>query len=332
VHALSGLKVIDASTLFAGPVIATLLGDFGAEVLKVEHPGGDALRTLGWEKDGISLWWLFVNRNKRCVTLDLGEPQGQELLRELVAGADVLVENFRPGRMEGWGLGWDALSSINPGLVMVRVSAGAGAGQMIDLSIYEPLFWILGAQVTVYDQLGVIQERMGNRAPFTAPRNAFQADDGRWFGLSASSQSIAERLARLVGRGDLVEEDWFRSHHGRLEHQDEIEDAIAAWIGARPSQEVIAAFEAFEAAIAPIYSMADIMADPQYQARETIATASHPVLGPVKVPGVVPRLSATPGEIRHLGRALGEDNEAVYVDGLGHQPADLAAWKAAGII
>jgi crotonobetainyl-CoA:carnitine CoA-transferase CaiB-like acyl-CoA transferase len=396
VHALSGLKVIDASTLFAGPVIATLLGDFGAEVLKVEHPGGDALRSLGWEKDGISLWWLFVNRNKRCVTLDLGEPQGQALLRELVAGADVLVENFRPGRMERWGLCWDDLARINPGLVMVRVTgfgqdgpyrnrpgfgtlaeamsgfahlngypdgpptlppfalgdgvaacfgafaalaalrhrdgAGAGAGQMIDLSIYEPLFWILGAQVTLYDQLGVIQGRTGNRAPFTAPRNAFQAGDGRWFGLSASSQSIAERVARLVGRGDLVEEDWFRSHHGRLEHQDEIEDSIAAWIGSRPSEEVIAAFEAFEAAIAPIYSMADIMTDPQYQARETIATASHPVLGPVKVPGVVPRLSATPGEIRHLGRALGEDNEAVYVDGLGYQPADLAAWKAAGVI
>lgn len=394
---LSGLRVLDAATLFAGPVIATLLGDFGADVVKIEHPRGDSLRGLGWEKDGISLWWLFVNRNKRCVTLDLSKPEGQELLRELVAQSDVLIENFRPGTMERWGLGWEDLEAVNPGIVMVRVTgfgqdgpyrnrpgfgtlaeamsgfahlngypdgpptlppfaladgvaacvgafatlmalrhrdspAGAGRGQSVDLSIYEPLFFVLGAQATLYDQLGIVQERTGNRAPFTAPRNSFQAADGRWFGLSASSQSIAERVMRLVGREDVVAEEWFQSHQGRLERQDELDGAIAAWIGKRTSQEVVAAFEAFEAAIAPVYSIADIVADPQYRARESITTVGHPVLGPVQVPNVVPRLTTTPGAVRHLGRALGEDNDAVYQGQLGHAAADLDAWRADGVI
>ena len=386
--------MIDAATLFAGPLVATHLGDFGAEVTKVEHPGGDALRTLGWEKDGVSLWWLVVNRNKECVTLDLGTPAGQQLLRELVAGADVLVENFRPGTMERWGVGWEALEAVNPRLVMVRVTGfgqdgpyanrpgfgtlaeamsgfahlngypdgpptlppfaladsvaacvgafatlaalrhrdATGAGQVVDLSIYEPLFALLGAQTTLYDQLGVVQERTGNRAPFTAPRSSFQAADGRWFGLSASSQSIAERVMALVGRPDLAAEDWFRSHRGRLEHQDELEDAIGTWMAKHTSEEVEAAFEAFEAAIAPVYSIADIFGDPQYRARGTITTVDHDRLGAVKVPNVVPRLTRSPGAVRHLGRALGADNEAVYCDRLGHSSEDLAAWRAAGAV
>jgi crotonobetainyl-CoA:carnitine CoA-transferase CaiB-like acyl-CoA transferase len=164
------------------------------------------------------------------------------------------------------------------------------------------------------------------------PRNSFQAADGRWFGLSAASQSVAERVMRLVGREDMVKEHWFADHVGRLVHQDEVEDAIAAWVAQRPSEEVTAAFEAVGAAIAPIYTIADIMADPQYAHRETIQTVEHETLGPVRVPGVVSRLTASPGAVRHLGRAPGADNEAVFAGRLGHSAEELAAWRAAGVI
>jgi formyl-CoA transferase len=391
---LEDLSVVDAATLFAGPMIATFLGDFGAEIIKVEHPGGDSLRHLGWEKEGVSLFWLFINRNKACVTLNLSGSAGQGLFRELVGEADVLIENFRPGTMERWGLGWETLSADNPGLVMVRVSGfgqdgpysgrpgfgtlaeamsgfahlngypdgpptlppfaladgiagcvgafatlaalrhrdATGEGQVVDLSIYEPLFFLLGAQATLYDQLGMVQERTGNRAPFTAPRNSYQASDGRWFGLSASSQSIAERTMRLVGREDLVAEPWFATSAGRLEHQDVLDEAIGTWMGEHTSAEVVAAFEAFHAAIAPVYSIVDIMEDPQYRHRETVVRAPHPRLGPVAVPGVVPRLVATPGAVRSLGGDLGQDNEEVYAGRLGHSPAELSSWRAAGVI
>jgi len=391
---LDGLKVVDAATLLAGPLIATLLADYGADVVKVEHPRGDALRSFGWVKDGVSLWWLFVNRNKACVSLDLGCPAGASLLKELVTDADVLVENFRPGTMERWGLGWEELSAVNPRLVMVRVTGfgqtgpyaarpgygtlaesmsgfahlngypdgpptlpplaladgvaacvgafatlaalrhrdATGQGQVVDQAIYEPLFWMFGTQALVYDQLGVIPGRTGNRTPMTVPRNSFQAADGRWFGLSGASQSVAERVVRLVGRDDLVAQDWFADHRGRLAHQDEVEDAIAEWVSKRSSDNVITAFEAVGAAIAPMYTIADIFADPQYAARETIPAVEHDTLGPVRVPGVVSRLLATPGAVRHLGRAPGADNEAVFAGRLGHDAAELDIWRNDGVI
>ena len=393
---LAGLRVIDVSTLFAGPLIATFLADFGADVIKVEHPRGDALRTLGWSKDGVSLWWLVVNRNKRCVTLDLSKLAGQELLKQLARDADLLVENFRPGTLERWGLGYDDLHAINPRLVMVRTTGfgqtgpmrsrpgfgtlaeamsgfahingqpdgpptlppfaladsvaalhgaaaamfalyhrdagGAGEGQCIDLSIYEPLFSILGPQATVYDQLGIAQRRTGNRAPFTAPRNAYQARDGTWLGLSASSQSVAERVMRLVGRADLVDEPWFKDHAGRLDHQDELDQAIGDWIGERTADEVLDRFAEHEAAIAPVYSIAEIFEDPQYRARETITDVEHERLGPVKIQNVVPRLSRTPGTIRHLGPELGAHNEEIFVGELGRRREDLDAWRREGVV
>jgi len=388
------MKVVDTATLLAGPLIATLLGDYGADVVKVEHPKGDALRGFGWVKDGVSLWWLFVNRNKACVSLRLSDPAGAALLKELVSDADVLVENFRPGTMERWGLGWEELSVLNPRLVMVRVTGfgqtgpyagrpgygtlaeslsgfahlngypdgpptlpplaladgvagcvgafatlaalrqrdATGRGQVVDQAIYEPLFWMFGTQALVYDQLGEVPGRTGNRTPMTVPRNSFQAADGRWFGLSAASQSVAERVMRLVGREDLVSQDWFADHTGRLAHQDEVEEAIAAWVAKRSSEEVATAFEAVGAAIAPMYTIADIFADPHYAARETIPTVEHETLGPVRVPGLVSRLTATPGAVRRLGRAPGADNEVVFAGRVGHSADELAAWHDAGVI
>jgi crotonobetainyl-CoA:carnitine CoA-transferase CaiB-like acyl-CoA transferase len=205
-----------------------------------------------------------------------------------------------------------------------REHGGNGQGQVIDLSIYEPLFWILGPQPLVYDQLGIVQERTGNAAPFTAPRNAYRAKDGRWLGLSASAQSIAERLMKIVGRDDLVEEPWFQGHTGRLEHADELDAIIQEWVGRHTTEEVLAAFAEHEAAIAPIYSIADILEDPQYAARETITTVEHPTLGPLKMQNVIPKLDQTPGRIDHPGPELGANNREVYVGELGLTDEDLA--------
>lgn len=393
---LEGLRVVDSATLFAGPVIASIMGDYGADVIKVEHPAGDSLRTLGWSKDGVSLWWAHVGRNKRCVTLKLSDPRGEELMKELLSTADVYVENFRPGTLERWNLGPDELFELNPGLVIVRTTGfgqtgpyrsrpgfgtlaesisgyayingwpdkppalppfalgdgvaaltgtfaimfalwwrehgGNGQGQVIDLSIYEPLFWLLGPQSLLYDQLGIVQERTGNAAPFTAPRNAYQSKDGIWLGLSASAQSIAERVMGIVGRPELVDEPWFADHSGRVEHAAELDEIIQSWIGERSAEDVLAAFEKAEGAIAPIYSIADIFKDPQYAARETITTVEHPVLGPLKMPNVIPKMGKTPGRIKHPGAELGEHNKEIFCGEFRVSETELAELVDRGVL
>jgi formyl-CoA transferase len=393
---LEGLRVIDAATLFAGPMIASVMGDYGADVVKIEHPGGDNLRKLGWTKDGVSLWWALVGRNKRSITLALSHPRGQEIAKRLLGEADVFIEGFRPGTLERWNLAPDVLHETNPGLVIVRTSGfgqtgpyrtlpgfgtlaesisgfayitgfpdgpptlppfgladgvasltgvfatmfalwwrehgGGGEGQVIDLAIYEPLFWLLGPQSLLYDQLGIVQERTGNAAPFTAPRNAYQAKDGRWLGLSASAQSIAERVMKIVGREDLIDEPWFADHTGRLEHAHELDAIIQVWIGERTADEVLAAFAEHEAAIAPINSIADIFEDPQFRARETITTVDHPKLGPVRMQNVIPRLGRTPGRIDHAGPELGEHNDEIYRGELELGGAELDELRQLGVI
>jgi crotonobetainyl-CoA:carnitine CoA-transferase CaiB-like acyl-CoA transferase len=372
------------------------MADYGADVIKLEHPSGDGLRSLGWEKDGVSLWWAFVSRNKRCGTLNLSKARGQDLLKQLLRDADVFIENFRPGTLEGWNLGPDILRQINPRLVIVRTTGfgqtgpysrrpgfgtlaesmsgfahingwpdgpptlppfalgdgiaaltgtfgvmfalwwrehgGGGMGQVLDLAIYEPLFWILGPQALVYDQLGVAQGRTGNRAPFTAPRNAYRAKDGRWLGLSGSAQSIAERVMRIVGREDLIHEPWFKDHKGRLAHVDELDAAIQAWIGEHTTDEVLAAFIDQEGAIAPILSIEDILNDPQYAARETVTTAHHAKLGTVRMQNVILKMDRTPGAIRHLGPELGEQNDEIFHSLLGCSRNEMAQLRDDGVI
>ncbi|MCL8207013.1 MAG: CoA transferase [Actinomycetia bacterium] len=393
---LAGIRVLDAATLFAGPLIATMLGDFGADVIKIEHPQrGDPVRGHGYAKDGQPLWWKVIGRNKRCITLNLGDPDGAALFRRLAATADVVVENFRPGTMERWGLGWDVLHQLNPRLVMVRVTgfgqdgpyarrpafgtlmeamtgfahitgepdgpptlppfgladgvcamAGtwatafalyerdtrSGEGQMIDMAIYEPLLTVLGAQPTVFDQLGIIQQRTGNRTANNAPRNTYKTRDGRWVALSTSADTIAERVMRLVGHPEVVEEPWFRTGRGRAEHGDLLDRMVGEWIAAHDFAEVMERFEAVEAAVAPIYDVRDVLEDPHFRHRQSIVTVEDPVLGPIRMQNVLARLSATPGRIRWPGRDRGADNLAVFHDELGLTTEEVAALARRGVI
>jgi crotonobetainyl-CoA:carnitine CoA-transferase CaiB-like acyl-CoA transferase len=392
--ALAGLKVIDAATLFAGPLAATILGDFGADVVKVEHPAGDPVRGHGHQKNGVNLWWKLISRNKRTVTLNLNKQEGQKLLLALVADADVLVENFRPGTLERWNLGWERLHAHNPRLILLRMTgfgqfgpyasrpgfgtlaesmsgfahitgqaegpptlpplaladgiAGltaaaavmmcvyhrdleSGVGQVIDLAIIEPILTVLGPQPLVFDQLGIIQERRGNRSENNAPRNTYLTADGRWVAISTSAQSVAERVLRLVGHPEVIQEPWFKSGIERAKHGDLLDKMVGDWIAARPFEEVIKAFEEAQAAASLVCHVGDVMRDPQYQALQSIIGLQDEDLGPIKMQNILFRLSATPGKVRWAGRRLGQDNQEVYGE-LGFSPDRLAKLKEKEVI
>lgn len=372
---LAGLKVVDCSTVLAGPMSAMVLGDFGADVVKIEHPQGDALRKMGHVKGDHSLWWKVTSRNKRTITLDLHDEDGKAAFLALVDEADVLVENFRTGTMEKWGLGWDVLSKRNPRLVMLRVTGfgqtgpyrfrpgygtvaeafsgfahitgqedgpptlppfgladgiaayhgvfaimfaiyerdvqGSGKGQYIDLALYEPLFSCLGAQTSTVDQLGIIQNRAGNRSANNVPRNAYKTKDGRWVALSTASPSIARRVMNLVGGEGTGDDPRYATNTERVKRADEVDGMVADWIGARTLTEVLDAFEKVEAAIGPVYDAAQILEDPQYLARESVTTVDDEDLGPLKMQNVFPIMSRTPGRIKFAGPRIGQHQDDV---------------------
>ncbi|AZM88728.1 CoA transferase [Streptomyces sp. W1SF4] len=391
---LAGLRVLDLATLFAGPLAATLLGDFGAEVVKVEHPHRpDPSRGHGPAKDGVGLWWKLLGRNKRTMTLDLSVPAGRDTLLRLAATADVVVENFRPGTLERWGLGWPELSAANPRLVLARVTAfgqqgpyarrpgfgtlaeamsgfaaitgepdgpptlppfgladsiaaltcayavmtalagrdRTGRGQVVDLAIIEPILTVLGPHPLWYDQLGYVQPRTGNRSANNAPRNTYRSADGRWLAVSASAQSIAERVLRLVGRAELTTEPWFATGSGRAAHAEVIDGAVGGWIARHKAEEVVAAFEEAEAAVALVYDVRDVMADPQFAALDTVTEVEDPELGPLRMQNVLFRLSGTPGGIRWAGRPHGADTESVLTE-LGLTGPEIAALRTGGAL
>ncbi|MFG3103108.1 CaiB/BaiF CoA transferase family protein [Streptomyces sp. NPDC048182] len=391
---LAGLRVLDLATLFAGPLAATMLGDFGAEVVKVEHPTRpDPSRGHGPSKDGVGLWWKLLGRNKRTLTLDLSKPGGRATLLRLAATADIVIENFRPGTLEKWDLGWDDLSAVNPRLVLTRVTGfgqfgpyarrpgfgtlaeamsgfaamtgepdapptlppfgladsiaalatayavmtalaardRTGEGQVVDMAIIEPILTVLGPQPLWYDQLGHVQARTGNRTANNAPRNTYRTADGTWVAVSTSAQSVAERVMRLVGRPELIDEPWFTSGEERARHADELDAAVGAWIARHSRADVLAAFEKAEAAVAPVQDVRDVLADPQYQALDTITTVDDPELGPLRMQNVLFRLSATPGAIRWAGRPHGADTEEVLAE-LGLTPADVKELREEGVV
>lgn len=384
---LHGVTVLDCATLFAGPLAATILGDYGADVVKIEHPlRPDPARTHGPSKAGEGLWWKMLGRNKHAVTLDLSRPDGAALMLRLVAQADVLIENFRPGTLERWGLGPQDLHRVNPRLIVARVTGfgqygpyarrpgfgtlaesmsgfaaltgepdgpptlppfgladgvaalvaasavqtalyhrdvHGGPGQVVDLAIIEPLLTLLGPQPTAYDQLGTVPARTGNRSVNNAPRNIYPTRDGAWVAVSTSAQSVAERVMKLVGHPEVTDEPWFAGGAGRAAHADLLDAQVGEWILARDRDTVIAAFEEAEAAVSPVYGIADIFEDPQYQALDSLTTVDDPVLGPLRMQNVLFRLSATPGAIRWTGRAHGSDTRAVYGARLGLSQARL---------
>ncbi len=391
---LAGLRVLDAATLFAGPLAAALLADFGAEVIKIEHPKGDPLRYHGHQKDGVPLWWKMVGRGKRAVTLNLSSERGQEMMRRLAAESDVLIEGFRPGTLERWGLAPETLHEINPRLVIARVTGfgqfgpyskrpgfgtlaeamsgfaaitgepggpptlppfgladgiaalatsnaimfalqarqKTGRGQVVDLAIIEPILTLLGPQPIWYDQLGIKQERRGNRSVNNAPRNTYRTRDDRWVAISTSAQSIAERVMRLVGHPEVIDEPWFASGAERARHVEELDGMVGGWIAEHDLEEVVAEFEQAEAAVAPIYDIEQIFEDPQFRALGTLARVDDEELGQVTMQNVLFRLSETPGKIRWAGRRLGQDNPEVYSELLEIGPGELRDLEAEGVV
>lgn len=393
---LKGLRVIDAATVIAGPTIGMLMGDFGADVIKVEHPRGDVLRETGQKKDGVGLWFKMANRNKRCVTLNFSHEKGQALFKELVKTADVLIENFRTGTMEKWGLGWEDLKKINPGLVMVRVTGfgqtgpyknrpgfgtiaeafsgfasitgvpdgpptlpnfgladgvaaaygtfaamfalyhrdaqGSGEGQYIDLSIYEPLFQVMGPQPMEYDQLGVVQQRWGNRSKNNAPRNTYQSKDGHWVAISTNSPAIVTRVLTLCGGPEVAADPRFQTPQDRVKHIDEIDGIVAGWIKQHDLKTVLDEFEKAEAAIGPAYTIDQIYQDPQYQARNDIIEIEDEDLGKLRMTNAFPFMSETPAQVRHPGQRKGQSNEEILCGELGVSKEELAKLKEEGAI
>jgi crotonobetainyl-CoA:carnitine CoA-transferase CaiB-like acyl-CoA transferase len=393
---LHGIRVLDIATVIGGPGTAARLGDFGADVIKVEHPDyGDTTRSLGWKVHGTTLWWKLIGRNKRPVTLRLSDPRGRDLLLRLAESADVLVESFRPQTLERWGLGPDVLLERNPRLVILRVSGfgqtgpyarrpgfgtlaeaisgyvhitgepegppvlppvaladevaailGAyavmvalyrrdrdgGTGQVIDLALFESLFGLTGPVAAAYDRLGLVWGRHGNRLPYVAPRNTYRTGDDRWVAVSGTSQSVAVRIFGAIGRPELARDPRFATNEARVQNVEELDAIIEEWTRAHTLQEVMAAFEAYEAAASPIYDIQQIDSDLQYRARGTVVRVEDEELGEVLLPDVQPRFSATPGSIRHPGLPLGSANRDVFVQELGLSEEELAELRADGVV
>jgi crotonobetainyl-CoA:carnitine CoA-transferase CaiB-like acyl-CoA transferase len=391
---LAGLRVLDVSTILAGPLCCRILGDYGADVVKIEHPRcGDSMRGHGHQKAGVPLWWKEISRNKRTVGLDLKAPAGAEVLRRLAATADVMVENFRPGTLEAWGVGPEVLHSANPGLVLLRLTGfgqtgpyahrpgfgtlaeamsgfaamtgpadgpptlpsfgladsicgiaassavlmalrhrdRTGEGQIIDINILEPIMAAVGPIATAYQQLGVVEQRHGNRSTNNAPRNLYRTKDGSWVAVSASAGRIAERVMRLVGHPEVIDEPWFTTGRGRAEHADVIDGHVSEWIAQRGRDETLQAFDAAGAAVAPVYDARDLTRDQHIRDTQMLTEVHDDDLGTVLMQNVMWRMSTTPGEIRFTGRALGADTDTVLGEA-GYDTAQLSNLRDAGVI
>jgi len=385
---LSGIRVLELGQLIAGPFAAKTLADFGADVIKVEPPGtGDPLRKWRLLREGTSVWWEVQSRNKRSVCADLRSPDGQALARRLAAEADVLIENFKPGTLEGWGLGWDVLHALNPRLVMLRLSgygqtgpyahkpgfgilgeamgglrhltgepgrvpvrtgvsigdsiaalhgvigvlmalyhrdARGGQGQVVDVALYESVFNLMESLLPEYDAFGVVRERAGSALPGIAPSNAYRCRPGpdgqdAYVLIGGNGDGIYRRLMQAIGREDLGQDPDLAHNDGRARRVAEIDAAIEAWTAERSVDEVIAALDAADVPVGKIYTAADIAADPQYRARGMVLDSTDREGRPLKVPGIVPKLSATPGTLRHPAPRLGEHDAQV---------ADSTGWPA----
>jgi formyl-CoA transferase len=392
--ALAGVRVIEMGQLIAGPFAGKMLGEFGADVIKIEPPGsGDPLRKWRMLKDGTSVWWQVQSRNKRSIALDLRAAEGQDVARRLIAEADVLIENFRPGTLEGWGLGWDELRKLNPGLVMLRISGygqtgpyrdqpgfgvigeamgglrhltgepgrvpvrvgvsigdtlaalhgvigvmmamyhrkvNGGAGQVIDVALHEAVFNVMESLIPEYSVFGAVREATGSSMPGIAPTNAYRCRDG--FALIAGNgDSIFRRLMEAIGRSDLANAPDLAGNVGRVARVAEIDGAIESWTSTRTVADVLASMAAARVPAGKVYTAKDIAEDPHYRAREMIVRQVTRDGWSLDVPGVVPKLSATPGSLRSPAPKLGEDTEAVLRE-LGFGDEAIAALRSKGVL
>ena len=392
---LSGIKVIEIGTLIAAPFAARLMGEFGAEVIKIEAMGqGDPLRK--WRKlhEGTSLWWYLQSRNKKSLALDLKSPEGLSLIKQLLGDADVLIENLRPGGLEKLGLGWDVLHALNPKLTLVRISGygqtgpyrdrpgfgaigeamggiryttgnpdspparvgvslgdslaslhgvigalmsllrvktGQGDGQIVDVSLAESVFNLMESLVPEYDMLGHVRERSGGALPGIAPSNTYLTADGAYVVIAGNSDPIYKRLMTTIGRADLAEAAEFAHNDGRAAKSGLLDAAITHWTSSLPIEQVLSALEAAEVPAGRIYSVADIVSDPHYQAREMLLDAELPGGVSVKMPGIVPKLSQTPGGVNWQGPTLGQHTDDI-LGSLGLTVADIQRLKTSGVV
>ncbi|HEY1519228.1 MAG TPA: CoA transferase [Solirubrobacteraceae bacterium] len=395
---LDGVRVLELGTLIAGPFTGRLLGDFGADIVKVEAPSrGDPLRQWGAEGyHGQSLWWAVQSRNKRLITLDLRTERGQELCRRLATESDVLLENFRPGTMERWSLGPAELLELNPRLVYARVSgygqtgpyapragfasageamgglrylngypheppprsgvslgdslAGmfaalgivmalyhrdgrGGRGQVVDASIMESCFAMLESVVPEYDHLGMVRERGGTTLSNAAPSNIYRSRDNRWIVIAANSDNLFDRLCSVMDREDLCQEERFADHRSRGENRDELDAIIGDWASQRDATEIDAVLNDNGVVCSPVYSVAEMFEDPHFRARELILRLEDPELGEIAAPGIVPKLSATPGHADTAGSwETGAANLTVYRDWMGLTDDEIAGLATDGVI
>lgn len=394
---LDDIRVLDIATFVAAPFASACLAEFGAEVIKIERPKeGDDLRRLGTSSDaGDSWWWLNDARNKKCITLDLRRESGADLFRKMVASADVVVENFRPGTLERWGIGFDDLSSINQGLVMLRISAygqtgpksalpgfariaqayaglsyltglphtppliagsttladylsglyGAfgvmlalrarertGRGQSIDMALHDGIFRFLDEIAAVYDRTGTIRERSGTETYAAVPHSHYPCADGKWVAIACTNDRIFARLARVMGEPGLADPSIFGLKESRLAKRDEVNAAVRRWTESLDRKAVVLRCAEGDVPCGPICSIEDIFEEEQFWARDTLVRVPDPRIGDVAVQGTIPRLSDTPGDIRHLGPPLAAHNREIYQTELGLSPDELAALEREGVI
>jgi formyl-CoA transferase len=392
---LQGIKVVEMGQLIAGPFAAKMLAEFGAEVIKIEPPvTGDPLRKWRLLHNGTSVWWAAQSRNKQSVTLDLRQAEAQDVVKRLVKGADILIENFRPGTLESWGLGWDVLSQINPGLVMLRVSGygqtgpyrdlpgfgvvgeamgglrhlsgepgrtpvrvgvsigdslsalhgvigvllalrhreqNSGAGQQVDVALYESVFNMMESLIPEYSVFGTVREPAGSSLPGIAPSNAYLCQDGKYALIAGNGDSIYKRLMEKIDRPDLADDPELEHNDGRVRHVARIDAAISTWTAERSLEAVLVALQEADIPSGKIYDAADIAADPHYQARDMLLAGALDDGTPVTLPGIVPKLGATPGCVQSRAPTLGQHTDAV-LGRLGINAETRAQWRGRGII
>ncbi|MGR6963094.1 CaiB/BaiF CoA transferase family protein [Geodermatophilus sp. URMC 61] len=392
---LAGVRVLDIGNVFAAPFAAALLGDMGADVVKVELPGsGDPARGMAPSDGEEGLLWAALARNKRAITLDLRHPEGQQIFLRLLATTDVLVENFRPGTLDRWGLTADRLREANPDLVVARISgygqtgpyagmagfgtpatafsgylystgfpdrppvlppmnlvdymagtfaafgtvaalyhrdAKGGSGQEVDVALYESMLRFLEGMVTEYDRLGQIRERTGNEVPATAPLGLFESADGVWLVLSTSTDRTFDRFAEVMGRTDMSTDPRYRTNRLRVENRAEVDAVVTEWFATHTAEEILRVCDDKGVPVSRVNNMADVFADPHVQARDMLVEVQHPKLGSLRLPGIVPKLSATPGEVRTTGPSMGDHNAEVYGE-LGLDATDLDRLATEGVI